>query len=211
MRDRLESAGRKFARVTTRIVVARPALWRLFRRPIRRQFGSLASSWEGRIGPEGLVPLGAALDRLADPPSKVLDLGTGTGKAARVAAKRFPGAEVVGVDLAPEMVEEARRLLPQELAGRVTFEVADGASLPFPDGAFDVVVLQNMIPFFEELARVVKPGGRVIFAFSRGAETPIWVPPEKLRARLVAVGFANVEELAAGTGVAVLAAREDPG
>lgn len=197
--------------MTTRIVVARPALWRLFRRPIRRQFGSLASSWEGRIGPEGLVPLGAALDRLAEPPSKVLDLGTGTGSAARIVAKRFPGAEVVGADLAPEMVEHARRLLPEELAGRVTFEVADGASLPFPDGAFDLVVLQNVIPFFEELARVVKPDGRVIFAFSRGAETPIWVPPDKLRARLGEVGFGNVEELAAGTGTAVLAAREDPG
>jgi SAM-dependent methyltransferase len=211
MRAWLESAGRRFARLTTRVVVARPALWRLFRRPTRRQFGSLASSWEGRIGPEGLVPLGAALDRLAEPPGKVLDIGTGTGKAARVVAKRFPGADVVGVDLAPEMVEEAKRVLPAELAGRVRFQVADGSQLPFPDGAFDLVVLQNMIPFFDELGRIVRPGGRVIFAFSRGSETPIWVPPEKLRARLGEVGFGDVEELAAGEGVAVLAARENPG
>ena len=211
MRERLESAGRRFARVTTRVVVARPALWRLFRGPTRRQFGSLATTWEGRIGPEGLVPLGAALDRLSVPPRKVLDLGTGTGKAARVVAKRFPDTEVVGVDLAPEMVEEAKRLLPSELAGRVSFQVADGASLPFAAGDFDLVVLQNMIPFFEELGRVTALGGKAIFAFSRGAETPIWVPPEKLRARLEEVGFGDVEELAAGQGVAVLAAREDPG
>ena len=211
MRERVESVGRRFARVATRVVVARPALWRLFRRPIRRQFGSLATTWEGRIGPEGLVPLGAALDRLSAPPRKVLDLGTGTGKAARVVAKRFPDTEVVGVDLAPEMVEEAKRLLPSELAGRVSFQVADGASLPFAAGEFDLVVLQNMIPFFEELGRVTAPGGKAIFAFSRGAETPIWVPPEKLRARLEGVGFSDVEELAAGQGVAVLAAREDPG
>ena len=211
MRERLESAGRRFARVTTRVVVARPALWRLFRGPTRRQFGSLATTWEGRIGPEGLVPLGAALDRLSAPPRRVLDLGTGTGKAARVVAKRFPAAEVVGVDLAPEMVEEAKRLLPGELAGRVSFQVADGASLPFAAGEFDLVVLQNMIPFFEELGRVTAPGGKAIFAFSRGAETPIWVPPEKLRARLEGVGFGDVKELAAGQGVAVLAAREDPG
>jgi len=211
VRKRLESAGRRFARVTTRIVVARPALWRLFRGPTRRQFGSLATTWEGRIGPEGLVPLGAALDRLSAPPRKVLDLGTGTGKAARVVAKRFPDTKVVGVDLAPEMVEEAKRLLPSELAGRVSFQVADGASLPFAAGEFDLVVLQNMIPFFEELSRVTAPGGKAIFAFSRGAETPIWVPPEKLRARLGEVGFGDVEELAAGQGVAVLAARENPG
>ena len=210
MRGRLEAAGRRFARLATQVVVARPVLWRLFRGPIRRQFGSLASSWEGRIGPEGLVPLVAALDRLAEPPRKALDLGTGTGKAARVMAERFPDAEVVGVDLAPEMVEEAQRLLPPELAERLSFQVADGASLPFPDGAFDLVVLQNMIPFFEELARVTTPGGRAVFAFSRGAETPIWVSPEKLRARLGGVGFGDVQELEAGAGVAVLAARADP-
>ena len=197
--------------MTTRVVVARPALWRFFRGPTRRQFGSLATTWEGRIGPEGLVPLGAALDRLSAPPRKVLDLGTGTGKAARVVAKRFPDAEVVGVDLAPEMVEEAKRLLPSELAGRVSFQVADGASLPFATGEFDLVDLQNMFPFFEVLGRVTAPGVRAIFAFSRGAETPIWVPPEKLRARLEGVGFGDVKELAAGQGVAVLAAREDPG
>jgi len=193
------------------MVVARPALWRLFRSPIRRQFGLLASTWESRIGPEGLLPLGAALDWLAEPPRKALDLGTGTGKAARVVAQRFPGVEVVGVDLAPEMVREAERLLPSELAGRVTFQVADGASLPFPDAAFDLVVLQNMIPFFEELGRVTAPGGKAIFAFSRGPETPIWVPPEKLRPRLEEVGFTEFKELVAGTGIAVLAGRGNPG
>jgi SAM-dependent methyltransferase len=109
------------------------------------------------------------------------------------------------------MVQEAERLLPPELSGRVSFQVADGASLPFPDGAFDLVVLQNMIPFFEELARITAPGGKAIFAFSRGPETPIWVPPEKLRARLEQVGFTGFEELAAGTGAAILAGRSDPG
>jgi SAM-dependent methyltransferase len=108
------------------------------------------------------------------------------------------------------MVEQAKRLLPAELSARVSFEVADGSNLPFDDGAFDLVVLQNMIPFFEELGRVTAPGGNAIFAFSRGAETPIWVPPEKLRARLGQVGFGHVQELSAGTGVAVLAARGDP-
>jgi SAM-dependent methyltransferase len=211
MRQRIDAAGRWFARLATRAVVSRPALWRLFRAPIRRQFGSLASTWETRIGPEGLVPLGAALDRLTDSPARALDLGTGTGKAARVVAKRFPKAEVVGVDLAPEMVEEARRLLPADLAGRVSFAVADGARLPFEDGAFDLVVLQNMIPFFEELGRVASPGGRVIFAFSWGSETPIWVPPATLRARLAEVGFGEVEEIEAGSGTAVLAVREGPG
>jgi SAM-dependent methyltransferase len=211
MREFVESAGRKFARLATRAVVARPSLWRLFRSPLRRQFGMLAPAWEGRIGPEGLLPLEAALERLASPPRKVLDLGTGTGKGARVVAARFPEAEVVGVDLAPEMVEEARNQLPPELEGRVTFEVADAAHLPFAAGEFDLVVLLNAIPFFDELGRVTAPGGTLVFVSSRGAETPIWVPGATLRTRLGEVGFDGFEEVAAGTGNAILALRANPG
>jgi SAM-dependent methyltransferase len=211
VRPRVEAAGRKFARLVTGAVVARPWLWRLFRTAIRRQFGSLASSWEGRLGPEALVPLESALERLEAAPRKALDLGTGTGKAARVVAKRFPESEVVGVDLAAEMVEEARRLLPPELGDRVSFAVADGAELPFADGEFDLVVLQNAIPFFDELARVTAPAGTVVFAFSRGPDTPIWVAPATLRARLAAVGLTEAEELSAGEGTALVARRREPG
>jgi ubiquinone/menaquinone biosynthesis C-methylase UbiE len=169
----------------------------------------LAPIWEGRVGPEALIPLGAALDQLPGPPQRALDLGTGTGKAARVLARRFPEAEVVGVDLSPAMVEQARGLLPDELAPRVCFEVADANELPFEDGSFDLVVLMNMIPFFEELARVTAPGGRAIFASTHGEDTPIYVPPETLRSRLAAVGFGGFDELTAGEGSALLAARAE--
>jgi SAM-dependent methyltransferase len=194
--------------MTTRAVVARPRAWGLFRRPLRRQFDRLAPGWEARLGPEALIPLDAALDRLTEPPRRVLDLGTGTGKAARVVAKRFPQAEVVGVDLSPAMIEEARRVLPAELSGRVRFEVADASRLPFEDGAFDLVVLLNMIPFFEQLGRVTTPGGRVVVASSFGPLTPIYVPPDTLRKRLAPVGFADFEELTAGEGIAFLATRK---
>jgi SAM-dependent methyltransferase len=201
----------RFARLATRAVVSRPRVWRFFRRPLRGQFDRLASGWEARVGPEGLLPLGAALDRLPAPPGRVLDLGTGTGKGARFVARRFPEAEVVGVDLSPEMIAEAERLLPDELASRVRFEVADGAKVPAEDGAFDLVLLLNMIPFFEELARVTAPGGRLVFASSFGSETPIYVAPETLRARLAPLGFGDFEELSAGAGTAFLAARKEPG
>lgn len=156
-----------------------------------------------------MIPLDAALDRLIEPPRRVLDLGTGTGKAARVVANRFPQAEVVGVDLSPAMIEEARRVLPAELSGRVCFDVADASRLPFEDGAFDLVVLLNMIPFFEELTRVTARGGRVVVASSFGPQTPIYVPPDMLRKRLAPFGFAEFEELIAGEGIAFLATRED--
>jgi len=211
MRSRLEAAGRRFARLATRAVVAQPALWRLFRGPIRRQFGSLASSWDTRLGLEGLMPLERGLDELASAPRRVLDLGTGTGKAARVVAARFPEAEVIGVDLAPEMVREAEALLPDELAGRVRFQVGDGSALPFQDEEFDLVVLQNMIPFVSEVGRVTAPGGHALLAFSWGSETPIWAPPEALRPQFAKAGFGAMRELHAGDGNALLAVKGNPG
>jgi SAM-dependent methyltransferase len=202
-RDRL---GRWFARFATERVVAHPWLWTVFRGPIRWQFGRLAGIWDHRRGPEALASLDAALARVGAP-VRVLDLGTGTGKAARLVAERFPDATVTGVDLAPEMVEEACRLVPAEQAVRLTFEVGDASRLPFPDGTFDLVVLLNMIPFFPELARVAGPGGVVVIAFSSGPGTPIYVPPETLRDRLAQSGFGEFETLEAGPGTAFLARR----
>jgi SAM-dependent methyltransferase len=207
MRERLEELGRRFARFATDSVVARPSLWRLFRRPIRAQFDRMAPVWDARRGPESLIPLGAALDRLDLVPRRILDVGTGTGVAARVLARRFSEAEVVGVDLSPAMVAEARRHVPDELVGRIVFDVADATELPFAEAAFDLVVLLNMIPFFGELARVTAPGGVVVCAFSLGSATPIYVPPETLRARLEPLGFDRFEELAAGAGTAFVAYR----
>jgi ubiquinone/menaquinone biosynthesis C-methylase UbiE len=201
------AAGRKFARLTTRAVVARPRLWRFFRGPLRAQFDALAPEWDDILGDEALAPLAVALSRLETAPVRVLDLGSGTGKAARLVAERFPQAEVIGVDLAPAMVEEARRLLPQGLDSRIRFEVADASAVPFGDGEFDLVVLLNMIPFFDELARVTAPGGTVVVAHVSGPSTPIWTPPQTLRARLAPLGFERFEEIAAGSGTALLARR----
>ncbi len=207
MKERVEALGRRFARLATDSVVARPRLWRLFRRPVRAQFERLAPIWDDRRGPESLISLGAALDRLELTPRRILDVGTGTGAGARVLARRFPKAEVVGVDLAPAMIQEARRLVPDDLVGRLAFETADATALPFADEAFELVVLLNMIPFFEELRRVTAPGGAIAFAFSSGSATPIYVPAETIRTRLEALGFERFEELAAGGGTAVVAYR----
>ena len=206
MSERLEQLGKRFARFTTDRVVAHPRLWPFFRGLMRTQFDRIAETWEGRFGPEALAPVDLALGRVG-PVATALDLGTGTGKAARLVATRFPAAEVVGVDLAPSMVDQARRLLPPDLAARVRFEVADASRLPFPDGAFDLVTMFNMIPFFEETARVTAPGGAAIVAFAFGPQTPIWVPPETLQRQFAAVGFQRVDELEAGPGTAVRARR----
>ena len=202
-----QELGRKFARVTTNAVVARPRLWRLFRRLMRRQFETLAPHWDQIRTAGHLAPYERALDALPAPPARALDVGTGTGDGALAIARRFPQAEVIGVDLADAMLTEARRKLPAELAGRVRFESADASSLPYADGTFDLVAHANMIPFFDEVARLVAPGGHALFAFSAGAETPIYVSIERLRTELQRRGFAEFAEITAGDGTGLLARK----
>ena len=198
------TVGQRFARVVTDLVVRRPELWRLFRRPLRSQFDKLAPKWDGMRRPDMLVPVETGLDRLSSPPARVLDVGTGTGAVARFVAARLPEAEIEGIDVSERMIDEARRLTD---APRVRFRVADAQKLPFPDGSFDLVTLGNMIPFFDELARVTAPGGHVLVAYSAGAETPIYVPPDRLRAGLERAGFKEFAEVSAGRGTVALATK----
>lgn len=211
LRDLEQQLGRKFARLATNAVVRRPGLWRAFRGPIRRQFDRLAPRWDAMRSEDAFASLNEALDAIPEPPARVLDLGTGTGLAAFVLARRFPQAEVTGVDVAERMVETARDNTPPELAGRVSFQQADAAKLPFDDGSFDLVSLANMIPFFDELGRVTAPRGRLVFSFSGGPDTPIWVPPDRLRAELEPLGFADFADFEAGGGTALLARKRPAG
>ena len=204
----LEELGRKFARFTTNQVVRRPRAWRFLRGLTRLQFQRLAPVWDRRRSPEAFAALEAALDSIETAPGRALDVGTGTGAAAFILAQRWPEAEIVGVDLAGGMLAEARRKTPAEL-DRVRFEEADAQRLPFADGSFDLVTLSNMIPFFDELARVLSPGGAIVFAFSGGAETPIYVPPERLREELSRRGFSDFAEFAAARGTALVARKQE--
>jgi ubiquinone/menaquinone biosynthesis C-methylase UbiE len=196
----------KVARAITDIVVRAPFLWPLLRGRMTRLFDQVAPHWDAMTSPERLVAFEAALERLPDEPRAVLDLGTGTGDGAIAVARRWPAADVLGVDVSREMLEEARRKAPE-----LRFEVGDASRLDLPDGAFDLVTMNNVIPFFGELARILRPGGHALFAFSRGAETPIYVAPKRLRRGLERAGFEVTEEIAAGPGTALVARRRGSG
>lgn len=73
---------------------------------------------------------------IGEPDQRVLDLGTGTGTLARGFARR--GCEVTALDLAPELLEEARRL-DYEAGVSVEYMVAEAEEPGLMDGAFDVV------------------------------------------------------------------------
>jgi ubiquinone/menaquinone biosynthesis C-methylase UbiE len=200
--------GRRFARLATDAAVRSPMLWRLFRPFVRRQFDSLAPVWDSMRLYDTLAPYDAALDGLAQPPARILDVGTGTGAGALRLAQRFPDATVVGVDLSEAMLEQARRNTPAGVS--ITYERADASALPFADGSFDLVAHANMIPFFDEVARVVAPGGHALFAFSSGAQTPIYVPAQRLREELSRRGFTDFADVQAARGLALLARKRDP-
>jgi ubiquinone/menaquinone biosynthesis C-methylase UbiE len=193
--------GQRFARFVTDVVVRAPFLWRLFRGRMTRNFDELAPEWDAtRVSRERLVAIIAALDAV-DTPTRALDVGTGTGAVARLLSERWPSAEVTGVDVSPGMIAEARRLGPER------YDVGDASALPYDDAAFDLVTLNNMIPFFDELARVTARGGYVAIAYSMGSRTPIWVPLERVRDGLQRRGFLHIADFEAGGGVALLARR----
>jgi ubiquinone/menaquinone biosynthesis C-methylase UbiE len=109
------------------------------------------------------------LDRLGlGPGQTVLDLGCGTGDHTReVAARLSPGGQAVGVDFSARMIGEATRRQAASPAP-ATFEQGDAQQLRFETGTFDACRTERMlchVPDHEaalrEMARVVRPGGRV--------------------------------------------------
>lgn len=194
--------AQRFARLVTDVVVRVPALWPALRPLLTRLFDRIAPQWDAMASHERTIALEAALERVPGEPRTALDLGTGTGDGAIAIARRWPEADVRGVDVSSRMVEEAQRKAPE-----LRFEVGDGRRLEVPDGAFDLVALNNVIPFFDELGRIVAPGGHLVLAWSRGADTPIYVEPSRVRRGLARAGFEVVEEVAAGPGTAIVARR----
>jgi SAM-dependent methyltransferase len=197
------------------LVIARaPRLWPLLRRPTRRFWERSAPHWDERIRPdreEHLAPLGAACDRIDREPATILELGTGTGAGALMLARRFPGAQVRGADISATMVDAARAKVPAELADRVEFGVADSASLPYEDHAFDLVAQLNVPVFLDEVARVLRPGGHLIVASSLGPDTPYYTPDSVLARGCARRGLEPIGTGSAGGGTYFLARRNQAG
>ncbi len=101
--------------------------------------------------------------------ARVLDVATGTGDLAIAIAQLHPGATVVGLDPSPRMLEIGRaKVAKRGLAGRIELVEGDAQSLPFKaceyDGATIAFGIRNVPDrprALRELARVVRPGGRV--------------------------------------------------
>src|SRR5436305_8325009 len=123
-----------------------------------------SDDWAGRVL---RLRLEAAIRALGDGPGDVLDAGMGGGRLVR--ELDAAGWTVTGIDSSAEMVGLARKRLPN-LADRLV--EADLAALPFPPGSFDATVATGALEYvgdlargLEELARVLRPGGRAVVSF----------------------------------------------
>jgi SAM-dependent methyltransferase len=102
-------------------------------------------------------------------PERVLEVAAGTGVVTRALARSLPATTtIVATDLNPQMLARARAV---GTAREVEWRQADAMSLPFGDASFDLVVCQFGVMFFPdkpralaEAARVLRPGGRLVFS-----------------------------------------------
>ena len=121
---------------------------------IARYYSSQAEEFVGRLG--------------LKPGTKVLDVACGTGNLALPAARA--GAAVTGVDLAPNLVEQARENARRE-GLNAQFDEGDAEALSYPDASFDAVITMFGAMFAPrpelvaaELKRVTRPGGLIAMA-----------------------------------------------
>jgi SAM-dependent methyltransferase len=147
------------------------------------EHGAFLGDAELTWGPEGLRESTAHL--LGDLAGmRVLEIGSGGGQGARWVAGQGV-AHVVGSDVSTGMLERARQInrVVADPGLQISLVQCDGAALPFPDAAFDVVfTAYGVVPFvadsarvMAEAARVLRPGGRFVFSTTHPVR---WAMPD---------------------------------
>jgi len=113
---------------------------------------------------------------------RVLDVGCGTGKTTRHAARAASQGSALGIDLSSAMLEVARQRAAAEGITNVSFEQADAQIHPFEPDAFDVAIGRTSAMFFGDrvaaltnIGRAVRPGGRLVLLTWQGPAGNEWI------------------------------------
>jgi len=135
----------------------------------RNYSGAAAELYQSFFVPSIAMPVSGELLRVArlQPGDRVVDVACGTGVVTRAAAEQVGSTgSVTGIDVAADMIAVATATPAG--GAPITWQEADAASLPLPDGHYDVALCQMGLMFMEdrasavaELHRVLAPGGRV--------------------------------------------------
>ena len=113
------------------------------------------------------------LDPLRLTPQRIVDLGCGTGYSVVALGERYPDARIHAVDIAPGMLQQARKRLGwwQRRKRRHDFVCADAEALPFADASCDLLFssltfqwCNDLAGLFAECRRVLRPGGLLLFS-----------------------------------------------
>lgn len=148
--------------------------------PLSRHYDRVATLLSFGQDPRWRRAMVAAIDARAG--ERVLDVATGTGMVAQELVRRY-GCSVVGLDQSPEMLAGARARLARDpaLAARVSLLEGEAERLPFADGEFDHLTFTYLLRYVEdpgatlgELARVVRPGGRIASLEFAVPPNPLW-------------------------------------
>lgn len=149
--------------------------------------------------PPPLTPLAAAVLHVGRP-ERVLQLACGDGEAALFLAREFPTARVRGIDADADAVTAATGRVGLDPEGRVAFKVGGPRRVPYPEDHFDLVAAVDARPSPGEVARVLRPGGHLILAATRGGATGRGLSGRLLARRLRTSGFEEITAEDAGDG-----------
>lgn len=137
---------------------------------IAEVFDSMAADWSIRnIDPLRAAPILDAIDRGGAPTdARWIELGSGTGAGCVALDGRVD--EHISLDLSFQMLSHAPEHSPRVQA--------DSSQLPLADDSADVVLMINMLLFPDEVDRILRPGGHVVWVNTLGDQTPIHLPPD---------------------------------
>jgi phosphatidylethanolamine/phosphatidyl-N-methylethanolamine N-methyltransferase len=172
--------GRRTA--TARAAVLAPTAHQMDETDVREAYRRWAPVYDFTFGRISTAGRRHAVELINASSGKVLEVGVGTGLSLPDYKSHL---EITGIDLAPEMLEKARKRVSEERLTNVAglYEM-DAGNLQFPDASFDTVVAMYVITVvpepekvMRELARVVKPGGQVLLVnhFSQEEGVRGWV------------------------------------